>query len=531
MAEYHDYDVTNQKYEFHKIKDRKRIPLYHERTDREYSWTATYEFKGRDGSMGLPFPNCLPDSVYEEFKESEHEDANWWIQSGECKEIPRIRAIENEPFMLMSHYGFLVTPESEEANYKAINEQFELLITNKRDEKYVYLVQPQSIDPNPHYGIFQVLSKNIPKEVMEDLSNDRAVLCLSFIQEGDSYGEFFPELHKFCEKHTIPRKNFVFCSNNAMLELEYDNYCEKNNITDKSTMISIYYYYNHVSTMYRLDYMCYKNNWEPPQTVRISKEGDNFEHDGFRINTLERFNPLRKEIRPYHYMCYNRQPKLHRTLMVAYLMKENLLDKGLVSLASVYAISADEQDQFIPSYRNLRTPIYTQEEKNNIMPYWDKVIKQGSFTVDLNEKEMEHVWLSSWIDVFPSIYNQCYFSVVSSTSFDTTWMHPDEKFWKELGQFKPFIWVGPAHSLQHLRTQGFKTFSPWIDESYDEEEDCEKRFLMIVDEIKRLCDMSLEEIHEWYHEMEDILKHNWRRILDYNPSPFFKPYKKLYDLL
>ena len=34
-----------------------------------------------------------------------------------------------------------------------------------------------------------------------------------------------------------------------------------------------------------------------------------------------------------------------------------------------------------------------------------------------------------------------------------------------------------------------------------------------------------------YHEMEDILKHNWRRILDYNPSPFFKPYNKLYNLL
>ena len=403
---------------------KKLIPLYHERADREYSWTATYDFKGRDGSMGLPFPNCLPDSVYEEFVESGHEDANWFIQSGECTEIPRIRALQTQPFELMSHYGFLVTPESEEANYKAINENFELLITNKRDKKYVYLVQPQSIDPNIHYGIFQVLATYIPKDVMEDLSNDRAILCLSFIQEGDCYETFFTDVYNFCKELGMPHKNFVYCSNNANLELEYDKYCEKNNITDKSTMISIYYYYNHVSTMYRLDYKCYKNNQEPPQTVRITKEDDdsNFHHDGFRINTLERFNPLRKEIRPYHYMCYNRQPKLHRTLMVAYLMKENLLDKGLVSLASVYAINADEQDKFIPSYRNIRTPIYTEEEKAKIMPYWDKVIEQGSFTVDLNEKEMEHVWLSSWIDVFPSIYNQCYFSVVSSTSFDTTWM-------------------------------------------------------------------------------------------------------------
>ncbi len=513
---------------------RKRIPLYHERAQEIFSWTGTIsklgKSVGRDGSMGLPFPNCLPDSVYEEFIESKEKDANWFMQSEECKEIPRIRAEGKEPFQIMSHYGFLVTPESEAENYEIICNDYELLITNKRDEKYVYLIQPQSMDS---ISIFEVIDYNIPNDVKEDLKNDKAVICLSFIQEGDCYETFFTDVYNFCNKLGMPHKNFVFCSNNANLETEYDKYCEESNIKDKSTMISIYYYYNHVSTMYRLDYKCYKNGWDPPQTVRITKEDEDssFHHDGFRINTLERFNPLRKKIRPYHYMCYNRQPKLHRTLMVAYLMKENLLDKGMVSLASVYAISADEADIYRPTYRNKRTPIYTEKEKAKIMPYWDKVIEQGSFTVDLNEKEMEHVWLSSWIDVFPSVYNQCYFSVVSSTSFDTTWCHPDEKFWKDLGQFKPFIWVGPAHSLQHLHTQGFKSFSPWIDESYDEEEDCEKRMLMIVNEIKRLCSMSLEEIHEWYHDMEDVLKYNWRRILNYNPTPFEKPYNKLYDLL
>ena len=513
--------------------DRKRIPLYHERAKEIFSWTGTKskfgKEIGRDGSMGLPFPNCLPELVWNEFKESEHEDANWFLQEG-SEEVKKIRAEQKHPFLIMSHYGFLVTVESEKENYEKICNDYELLITNKRDEKYVYLIQPQAVDSN---YIFEVMNYNMPNDVKEDLKNDKAVLCLSFIQEGDCYETFFIDVYNFCNELGMPHKNFVFCSNNANLEVQYDEYCEKNNIKDKSTMISIYYYYNHVSTMYRLDYKCYKNGLEPPQTIRITKEDEdsNFHHDGFRINTLERFNPLRKKIRPYHYMCYNRQPKLHRTLMVAYLMKENLLDKGLVSLASVYAISAAEADNYQPTYRNIRTPIYTEEEKAKIMPYWDKVIKQGSFTVDLNEKEMEHVWLSSWIDVFQTVYNQCYFSVVSSTSFDTTWCHPDEKFWKDLGQFKPFIWVGPAHSLQHLHTQGFKSFSPWIDESYDEEEDCEKRMLMIVKEVKRLCDKSLEEMHEWYHEMEDVLKHNWRRILDYNPTPFEKPYNKLYDLL
>ena len=104
--------------------NRKRIPLYHERAKGTYSWMqkvgTAYEFKGRDGSMGLPFPNCLPKSVYDEFVESGAEDANPWIQSEECKEIPRIRAENKHPFQLMSHYGFLVTVESEAENYEKI---------------------------------------------------------------------------------------------------------------------------------------------------------------------------------------------------------------------------------------------------------------------------------------------------------------------------------------------------------------------------------------------------------------------------
>ena len=51
--------------------------------------------------------------------------------------------------------------------------------------------------------------------------------------------------------------------------------------------------------------------------------------------------------------------------------------------------------------------------------------------------------------------------------------------------------------LAKLREIGYKTFSPWINESYDEEVDNDKRFFMILDEIKRLCSMSKEEIHKW----------------------------------
>ena len=48
-----------------------------------------------------------------------------------------------------------------------------------------------------------------------------------------------------------------------------------------------------------------------------------------------------------------------------------------------------------------------------------------------------------------------------------------------------------------------------IDESYDGIMDLNERFDVIVGEIVRLCSMSREEIHEWYWNMEEILKYNY----------------------
>jgi len=62
---------------------------------------------------------------------------------------------------------------------------------------------------------------------------------------------------------------------------------------------------------------------------------------------------------------------------------------------------------------------------------------------------------------------------------------------------------------------GFKTFSPFIDESYDEEESSFKRMQKITSEVKRICSMSQDEMHEWYYEMQDIFIHNRELIKKY----------------
>ena len=59
---------------------------------------------------------------------------------------------------------------------------------------------------------------------------------------------------------------------------------------------------------------------------------------------------------------------------------------------------------------------------------------------------------------------------------------------------------------------GFKTFKPFINESYDTEVNPGKRMGMVVDEVERLCSMSFDELKKWYKKLVPILEHN-RKIL------------------
>ena len=58
---------------------------------------------------------------------------------------------------------------------------------------------------------------------------------------------------------------------------------------------------------------------------------------------------------------------------------------------------------------------------------------------------------------------------------------------------------------------GYKTFSPFINETYDELSTWE-RFDAIITEVKRISNMSFEEKLSWYKGMKDILEHNYNTL-------------------
>jgi len=106
-------------------------------------------------------------------------------------------------------------------------------------------------------------------------------------------------------------------------------------------------------------------------------------------------------------------------------------------------------------------------------------------------------FLNSYFNINCESFEQC-----------DDWSYCSEKSFKPLISCQPFILVAGQNHLKTYRKWGYKTFHPFIDESYDDEPDYHIRMKMIENEILRLCSFTKKEIHEWYWSMNNILLHN-----------------------
>lgn len=114
------------------------------------------------------------------------------------------------------------------------------------------------------------------------------------------------------------------------------------------------------------------------------------------------------------------------------------------------------------------------------------------------------------------LHQSSFLHVVTETVFDYPHNSFGEKTWKPIVNLRPFIIVGPPHSLRDLQSLGFKTFSNWWDESYDQILDPLSRMRSIIDVLKKICGHRLEDLLKIYDEMEPILKFNY----DHYYGPF-----------
>ena len=116
--------------------------------------------------------------------------------------------------------------------------------------------------------------------------------------------------------------------------------------------------------------------------------------------------------------------------------------------------------------------------------------------------DMQHIFL---------YYHSSDFLVVRETLFrNDTFI--TEKTWKAIAMKKPFILVGSLHTLRYLKELGFRTFDTWIDESYDNETNLQKRAMMIYNEVDKLANLDPDSFRKMIAEMMEVVDHNYYHL-------------------
>lgn len=211
-----------------------------------------------------------------------------------------------------------------------------------------------------------------------------------------------------------------------------------------------------------------------------------------------------------HFLKVNRTDRWERNLFMLHMNKNNILENSLVSFPQfqdmgehTVAASIFENLTTTDNINSLRskTPFHIDvTDETNV---GDPGHEVGMFNADLpfDPIHYKNSLISLVMCAFPFQENACHLH--SSTYNPMFCGHPVIQF-------------GPYQHLKQMKKNGFKTFSKWWDESYDNEINGYKRLKMVMDISTKISKMPIENVFNMIVDMKEVLQHNSDLINNYN---------------
>lgn len=221
----------------------------------------------------------------------------------------------------------------------------------------------------------------------------------------------------------------------------------------------------------------------------------------YQSNTSYKFSSLSRNYHPWRLELYLR------------LLKEDLLKDFNFSFHNLKPYSADQP----PSITEMKADIMLRKypvtsissQFIEDIPYdvGEPHTKWSDVTYDAIYKADFHLLIESHYDCYldgiwgyaKEDYNEEEFAPAFAT----------EKTYKAINCKRPFIAVSTPYFLRGINEMGFKTFSPYINESYDEIVDNKERMKAIVAETKRICTLPQDEYETLINNLKPIVEHNF----------------------
>lgn len=284
-------------------------------------------------------------------------------------------------------------------------------------------------------------------------------------------------------KSKYPNVKFCYISGSANAEQAYINLCRNLNIEPNMIMIPCHYFES-----VTCNYPIYRTTYEPG-------------------------------LRDKNFVCFNRVIRPHRIELL-----DRMLEQGLVNDKCYYSFhdsSAIDGGLYAVPENNLYPNI-----NNNL-----NLVKSLRLNFDNDRTNPVDIRINDL-----EFYDNSYFSLITETIFYDGYLYRknneghvanekcvfySEKIYKPIAMLHPFLLVSSANSLSVLRERGFKTFHPYIDETYDTIENDNDRMSAIISEVKRLSSQTPKEWLRWTEKVKHIVEHNFYRL--HNNNNCFMP--------
>ena len=393
----------------------------------------------------------------------------------------------------------------------------------------------------------------IPEYILNEIQTNQCKILIYSTWESPTRNSIMRLVESIIKKYPLIQKNnFVVLTNN--LELLYPN--ETDTVYDNNTDLYRTSDIDGVRCIVHHIFMTVgTGNWQ-----EISYDSIRFEHMLHQSIELIKNNVPRK----HKFVCLNRRPRPSRWMTALYLYPDRhkgllsfTLDPGNTSIADFQNFDKLKIDDFRSSISEMLKSPDSNDIKNSMNDFiawidYYKLIMPNSN--DIRRMVLDDIFMevysrlhhSDFVDDLPLLIDDqidprsnpvadmafdkffnSYLHIVTETEtggggggFSEVFRSElkywfTEKIFKPIWFMQPFVIVGFPGALAHLKNLGFKTFSKYINESYDTEPENHRRVIMALDSAKQFYNRSHEEILVDYNDMIDILQHNRNLLLDY----------------
>lgn len=326
---------------------------------------------------------------------------------------------------------------------------------------------------------------SLPEKIIPLLKTNKVRLLICGIQDPCNHDRHLEFFMSNIEKIGIPRNNPIFIAGNKQLDSKY------NTVTG---ILSLY------------------------EGAKLFSRYPAMTHLGY-ISDLVRENELTGAVRTKRFLCFNRHFGRSHRIYLAYLyLKHKLYENSLFSFLVI-----DNINNIDNNFYNIK-PILDSGDNLNIHQYINEL--KDRIPIQLDTQHLTSRELSGFgtVDNYnKDFYSSTYIHIVSETCMNGDNFTPffSEKTVRPLMNLQPFVYFGDYHALKTLRDFGFKTFHPFINESYDDEPDPLKRMKLAGDQVIQLNNMPVSQLHDWYYSITDILVHNQKHLQSFNHFDVF----------